>query len=168
MIKSFRGKTPQIHETAFTSEAAYIAGDVEIGEGSSVWPGTVIRGDHAKVTIGKNTQIEDNCTVHTGTPLTIGDNVHIGHSVVVHCSRIGNTVLIGNHATISEYAEIGDGCVVGAGALVTPGMKVPDRTFVVGVPAKVKGKVSDERIAITKQSVDVYIKLAKEYKEQGL
>jgi carbonic anhydrase/acetyltransferase-like protein (isoleucine patch superfamily) len=168
MIRTVYGKTPKIHETAFISEAAYIAGDVEIGENSSVWPGSVIRGDHAPIVIGRNTQVEDNCTVHSGTPLHIGDDVHIGHSVVVHCSRIGNTTLIGNHATISEYAEIGNCCVVGAGALVTPGMKVPDRTFVVGVPAKVKGTVSDERIAITKQSVDIYVKMSKEYKDQGL
>jgi len=168
MIRTFNGKTPKIHETAFISEAAYIAGDVEIGESSSVWPGTVIRGDHAPIVIGKNTQIEDNCTVHSGTPLTIGDNVHIGHNVVVHCSRIGDTTLIGNHATLSEYAEIGYFCVVGAGALVTPGMKVPDRTFVVGVPARIKGEVSQERIDITRQSVDIYVKMSKEYKEQGL
>jgi carbonic anhydrase/acetyltransferase-like protein (isoleucine patch superfamily) len=168
MIRTFNGKTPKIHETAFISEAAYIAGNVEIGENSSVWPGTVIRGDHAPIVIGKNTQIEDNCTVHTGTPLNIGDSVHIGHNVVVHCSRIGDTTLVGNHATLSEYAEIGDCCVVGAGALVTPGMKVPDRAFVVGVPAKVKGQVSDERVDITKQSVDIYVKMSQEYKEQGL
>ncbi len=168
MIRTFNGKTPRIHETAFISEAAYIAGDVEIGEYSSVWPGTVIRGDHAPIVIGKNTQIEDNCTVHCGTPLHIGDNVHIGHNVVVHCSRIGNTTLIGNHATLSEYADIGDCCVVGAGALVTPNMVVPDRTFVVGVPAKVKGEVSDERIDITRRSVDIYVEMSKEYKEQGL
>lgn len=168
MIRTFNGKTPKIHETAFISEAAYVVGDVEIGENSSVWPGTVIRGDHAPIVIGQNTQIEDNCTVHSGMPLTIGDNVHIGHNVVVHCQKIGNTVLIGNHATISEYAEVGDFCVVAAGALVTPGMKIPDRTFVVGVPAKVKGEVSEDRIAITKQSVDIYVKMSKAYKEQGL
>ncbi|MFA5055252.1 MAG: gamma carbonic anhydrase family protein [Dehalococcoidia bacterium] len=168
MIKPFNGKTPKIAASAFISEQAYIVGDVEIGENSSVWPGTVIRGDHAKITIGENTQIEDNCTVHTGFPMTVGDNVHIGHNVVVHCASIGNTTLIGNHATLSEYAEIGKGCVVGAHALVPPSMKIPDRTFVVGVPAKVKGEVSDERIAITKQSVDIYVKMSKEYKEQGL
>jgi carbonic anhydrase/acetyltransferase-like protein (isoleucine patch superfamily) len=168
MIRTFNGKTPKIHETVFISEAAYVAGDVEIGEGSSVWPGTVIRGDHAPIVIGKRTQIEDNCTVHSGTPLTIGDNVHIGHSVVVHCSCIGDITLIGNHATLSENAEIGRCCVVGAGALVTPGMKVPDRTFVVGVPAKVKGEVSEDRINITRMSVDIYVKMSKEYKEQGL
>ena len=168
MIRTFNGKTPRIHETAFISEAAYIAGDVEIGEDSSVWPGTVIRGDHAPIVIGKRTQIEDNCTVHSGTPLNIGNNVHIGHSVVVHCSCIGDITLIGNHATLSENAEIGGCCVVGAGALVTPGMKVPDRSFVVGVPAKVKGEVSEDRINITRMSVDIYVKMSKEYKEQGL
>ena len=110
MIKPFNGKTPKIANSAFISEQAYIVGDVEIGENSSVWPGTVIRGDHARITIGENTQIEDNCTVHTGFPMTIGDNVHIGHNVVVHCSCIGNTTLIGNHATLSEYAEIGNCC----------------------------------------------------------
>jgi carbonic anhydrase/acetyltransferase-like protein (isoleucine patch superfamily) len=128
----------------------------------------VIRGDHAPIVIGKRTQIEDNCTVHSGTPLTIGNSVHIGHSVVVHCSCIGDITLIGNHATLSENAEIGRCCVVGAGALVTPGMKVPDRTFVVGVPAKVKGEVSEDRINITRMSVDIYVKMSKEYKEQGL
>ena len=168
MIRTFNGKTPKIHETAFISEAAYIAGDVEIGEDSSVWPGTVIRGDHAPIVIGKRTQIEDNCTVHSGTPLTIGNNVHIGHSVVVHCSCIGDITLIGNHATLSENAEIGEYCVVGAGALVTPGMKVPDRSFVVGVPAKIKGEVSEDRINITRMSVDIYVKMSREYKEQGL
>ena len=168
MIKSFNGKTPKIAESAFISEQAYIVGDVEIGEDSSVWHGTVIRGDHARITIGRNTQIEDNCTVHTGFPMNIGDNVHIGHNVVVHCSSIGDTTLIGNHATLSEYAEIGACCVVGAGALVPPSMKIPDRTFVIGVPAKVKGEVSDERIAITKQSVDIYVKMSREYKRQGL
>ena len=168
MIRTFNGKTPKIAESAFISEAAYVVGDVEIGENSSVWPGTVIRGDHAPIVIGQNTQIEDNCIVHTGTPMFIGDNVHIGHNVVVHCQKIGNTTLIGNHATLSEYAEIGGCCVVGAGALVTPGMHVPDRTFVVGVPAKVKGEVSEDRIEITKQSVDIYVKMSKAYKEQGL
>ncbi|MEA1958225.1 MAG: gamma carbonic anhydrase family protein [Chloroflexota bacterium] len=168
MIKSFNGKSPKIADSAFVSETAYIVGDVEIGENSSVWPGTVIRGDHAKITIGKNTQIEDNCTVHTGFPMFIGDNVHIGHNVVVHCKCIGDTTLIGNHATLLDYAEIGEFCVVGAGALVPQGMNIPDRSFVVGVPAKVKGEVSDERIAITKQSVDIYCKMSKEYKEQGL
>ena len=100
MIKAFDGKTPQIAPTAFVSEAAYIIGDVEIGENSSIWPGAVIRGDFTSIKVGHNSQIEDNCVVHAGSPLVIGDNVHIGHGAVIHCSRIGNNVLIGSKATL--------------------------------------------------------------------
>ena len=83
MIRKFNGKTPKIHPSAFVSEAAYVVGDVEIGENSGVFPGTVIRGDFANIKIGSNTMIEDNCVVHTGSPMEIGDNVIIGHGVVV-------------------------------------------------------------------------------------
>ncbi len=88
MIKSFNGKTPKIAASAFVSEAAYIVGDVEIGENSSVWPGAVIRGDTGRVVIGKYTAIEDNCVVHSGKPsegdIFIGDMVNIGHGAVIH------------------------------------------------------------------------------------
>ena len=83
MIRSFRGKTPRIAETAFVSEAAYIVGDVEIGDRSSIWPGAVLRSDVAAIKIGENSQIEDNCVVHTGTPMTIGDNVHKACSALI-------------------------------------------------------------------------------------
>ncbi len=168
VIKSFRGNTPKIHETAFISQEAYIVGDVEIGEGSGIWPGTIIRGDNAKIVIGKNTQIEDNCTVHSGTPMCIGDKVLIGHNVVVHCSRIGDNVLVGNNATLLDFAEIGDYCVVGANALVNMRMKIPDRTFAIGVPAKIKGEVPAERTEIINIALLMNAVLAKEYKEHGL
>ena len=81
MIRSFKGKTPKIHPTAFVSEAAYVLGDVEIGENSSIWPGTVIRGDSGKIIIGKNTNIQDNSVVHSDADSWIGDNSTMGHSV---------------------------------------------------------------------------------------
>jgi carbonic anhydrase/acetyltransferase-like protein (isoleucine patch superfamily) len=168
MIESFKGKTPRIHETAFVSKQAYIVGDVEIGEGVGIWPGTIIRGDHAPIVIGKNTQIEDNCTVHSGEPMHIGDKVLIGHNVVVHGVRIGNNVLVGNNATLLDYSEIGDYCVVGANALVNMGMKIPDRTFAMGVPAKFKGEVTEERTEIINIALLMNAVLAKEYKEHGL
>lgn len=168
MIKSFGDKAPKVAESAFVSEAAYVIGDVEIGENSSVWPGTVIRGDFAKIVIGQNTQIEDNSVVHTGTPLTIGDNVHIGHSVVVHCHKIGNNVLVGNNATLLDHAEVGDFCVISANALVGQGMKIPNRSFVAGIPAEIKGEVTAEQIARIKMGVLAYVNLAQEYKKQGL
>ena len=90
MIRSLGGKTPKIHPTAFISEAAYIVGDVEIGEGSSIWPGTVIRGDTGKITIGKFTNIQDNSVLHGDDDVIIGDNVTIGHRVMCHGRNIGN------------------------------------------------------------------------------
>lgn len=168
MIRSFSGKTPQIAESAFVSETAYVIGEVEIGENSSIWPGAVIRGDFAFIKIGANTQIEDNCIVHTGTPMSIGDNVHIGHGVVVHCQKIGNNVLVGNNSTLLDRAEIGDFCVIGAHSLVTPGMKIPDRSFVIGVPAEIKGEPSPSQMEWIEKGTTAYIKLAQEYKKQGL
>jgi len=168
MIRSFSGKTPQVEQSAFISEAAYVVGDVEIGHNSSVWPGAVIRGDFAKITIGHNTQIEDNSVLHTGTPMTIGDNVHIGHGVVVHCHRIGNNVLIGNNAVLLDGAEVGDFCIVSAGAVVSQGMKIPDRSFVTGIPAEVKGEVKAEQLSRIERGVEIYVQLAKKYKEEGL
>ena len=172
MIRSFKGHIPRIAGSAFVSEAAYIIGDVEIGENSSVWPGAVIRGDFGKIKIGKNTAIEDNCVVHSGSPridlseMLIGDNVHIGHGAVVNGKRIGSHVLIGMNSTILHDAEIGDFCIIGAGSMVGQDMKIPHRSFVVGVPAKIKGEVTDEQLWWVKQAPLDYLKMAGQYKKE--
>jgi len=168
MIRAFDGKAPRIASTAFVSEAAHIIGDVEIGENSSVWPGAIIRGDFTTIKIGNNTQIEDNCVVHAGSPVVIGDNVHIGHGAVIHCSRIGANVLIGSNATLLDDAEIGDCCVVAANCVVSQGMKVPNGSFVAGVPAVVKGKTTPSQAALTEEGVRAYFRLSLEYEQQGL
>ncbi len=173
MIRSFNGKTPNIAESAFVSEAAYVIGDVEIGENSGIWPGAVVRGDFASIKIGCNTMIEDNCVLHTGVPMEIGDNVLIGHSVVVHGIKIGSNTLIGNNATILDNTEIGSFCVIGASCLVSQGMKIPDNSFVVGVPAKIKGQISPEkrqkRPWLQKGTgPQSYAEMLKLYKQQGL
>ncbi|MBW2062956.1 MAG: gamma carbonic anhydrase family protein [Deltaproteobacteria bacterium] len=168
MIRSFKGKTPRIAESAFVSEAAYVIGDVEIGENSGVWPGAVIRGDFARIKIGCNTMIEDNCVLHTGTSMEIGDNVIIGHSVVVHGLRIGSNNLIGNNATILDNSQIGDFCIVGAGCLVSPGMNVPDNSLILGVPGKIKGTLSSEQRQRLLDGSQSYLELLKQYKRQGL
>jgi len=173
MIKTFDGKTPQIAKSALVSEAACIIGNVEIGENSSVWPGAVIRGDFGKITIGRNTAIEDNCVIHAGSPrsdmedMTIGDEVHIGHGAVVNCHKIGNNVLIGMNATILHDAEIGNFCIIGASCLVGEGMKVPDNSFVVGVPGKIKGRVLPKQSFWVKDAAKSYARIVKRYKEQG-
>ncbi len=171
MIRSFNGKIPSIAESAFVSEAAYVIGDVEIGEGSSVWPGAVIRGDFAEIKIGRNNLIEDNCVLHSGIPMEIGDNNTIGHGVVVHGLRIGNSNLIGMNATVLDNVEIGDHCVIGAGCLVSQGMKIPDYSFVVGVPAEIKRQISPDRRRQRHGGGGGgggYAELTKKYKEQGL
>ncbi|MDH5696589.1 MAG: gamma carbonic anhydrase family protein [Dehalococcoidia bacterium] len=176
MIRSLGDKTPKIAKSAFVSEAAYVIGDVEIGENSSVWPGAVIRADFGSIRIGNNSAIEDNCVIHAGTPsnpsyredVTIGDNVHIGHGAVVNCRRIGNNVLIGMNAAILHDAEIGDSCIIGASCLVSQGMQIPDKSFVVGVPGEVKGEVSPQQLWWVEQAPQIYVELIKQYKEQGL
>jgi carbonic anhydrase/acetyltransferase-like protein (isoleucine patch superfamily) len=167
MIRSFNGKTPRIADSAFVSEAAYVVGDVEIGENSSIWPGTVIRGDSGIIKIGKNTNIQDNSVVHGGT--TIGDNVHVGHGAIINCRSIGNNVLIGMNATLLHEAEIGSQCIIGAACLVTQGMKVPNRSFVTGVPAEVRGEASAQHLSRWAEAGPRgYAELARQYKEQGL
>ncbi|MBN1850125.1 MAG: gamma carbonic anhydrase family protein [Deltaproteobacteria bacterium] len=170
MIQSFNGKTPQIAPSAYVSEAATIIGDVEIGENSSVWPGAVIRGDFGKIRIGCNTAVEDNCVLHAGSPtvldqgLMIGDNVHIGHGAVVNGKIIGNYVLIGINATILHDVQIGDYCIIGAACLVSHEMKIPDRSFVIGVPGKIKTKVTDDQLFWVKDAPKMYVDLVKKYK----
>ena len=145
MIKSFDGKTPMIAPTAFVSETACVIGDVEIGEHSSIWHGAVVRGDWGRIVIGKYTQIEDNAVIHG--KVNVGDHVVVGHCAVVEGLKIGNYVLIGNGATILFDAEIGDYCIIGANAMVSAGMKIPTRSLVVGMPAKIKGEIDSEREA---------------------
>ncbi len=174
MIKSFNGKMPKIADSAFISETAYVVGDVEIGENSSVWPGAVVRGDLGSIKIGRNTVIQDNCVIHSGSfssgmdDVTIGDRVTFGHGAVSHGHSIGNNVLIGINATILHDAEIGDFCIVGANCLVGQGMKVPARSFVAGAPGKIKGGPSPEQLQWIEGMPQAYTKLAKQYKEQGL
>lgn len=169
MIISFNNRTPKIAESAFVSEAAYIFGDVEIGENSSVWPGAVLRGDFAKIKIGRNTAVEDNCIIHAGMgDIVIGDEVHIGHGAVIDCRKIGNRVLIGMNSTVLHGVEIGDFCVIAAGCLVSQGMKIPDKSFVAGVPGKIKGEVSPKQAWWAQGGSEIYANLAKQYKEQRL
>ncbi|MFC2044796.1 gamma carbonic anhydrase family protein [Chloroflexota bacterium] len=168
MIRGFNGKIPKIAKSVFVSEAAYVIGDIEIGDNSSVWPGAVIRADFAKIKIGSNSKVEDGTVVHSAVPMEIGDNVTFGHSVVMHGSRVGNNTLIGNNATILDNVEIGSFCIIGAGSLVSQGMKILDFSFVVGVPAEVKGKVSPEQLERLQGSSSAYAELARQYKEHGL
>ncbi len=102
MIRSYQGKTPKIHPTAWVSEAAYVVGDVEIGAYSSVWPGSVIRADTIKITLGDYVDIQDNCVLHADSDATYEDYVTLGHGVISHAKHIKTHCLIGNGATIND------------------------------------------------------------------
>jgi len=174
MIRTLNGKTPRIAASAFVSEAAYVVGDVEIGENSNVFPGAVIRGDFGHIKIGSDTAVEDNCVIHCGTPgdiysdVVIGDRVLIGHSAVLNGRKIGSNVLIGMSATILHDVEIGGFCIIGAGCLVPEGMKIPDRSLVFGVPGKIKGEPTEQQLRWATEGYKGYVELARQYKEQGL
>jgi carbonic anhydrase/acetyltransferase-like protein (isoleucine patch superfamily) len=173
MIRSFDGKTPRIASSAYVSEDATLIGDVEIGEGSMIMPGAVIRADMGSIRIGSRVIVEDNCVIHSGSPrspvgnVTIGDRVIIGHGAVLNCRSIGNSVLIGMNATILHDAEIGNTCIIAACALVRQGMKVPDNSFVVGIPGKITGPPTKDQLWWVDEGVQDYEELVKRYKKEG-
>ena len=167
MIRSFNGKTPKIHPTAFISEAAYIVGNVEIGENSSVWPGAVIRGDYGRITIGNNTNIQDNCVLHADDYLEVGDGVVVTHGAVLHCHKVGNNVMVGVNAALLENVEIGDNCIIGAGSVVLADAVVPQDSVVVGVPGKARPLREELRQRI-RSGADMYRKNAQRFRAAGL
>ena len=168
MIRTFEGTTPNIADSAFISEAAYVVGDVTIGERSSVWPGASLRADFGPITIGDNTHLEDNVTVHCGDDgIVIGSDTTIGHNAVIHCRRIGDRTLIANSATLLDGAEIGNDCVVAAGAVLRPNTPVPDASLVIGVPATVR-PLPDDLKHHTSYWIRAYATLGDRYKAAGL
>lgn len=158
---------PRIHPSVFIAKGVHIYGDVEIGEGTSIWFNAVIRGDEGKVTIGKNTNIQDNVVIHSddGAIVTIGDNVTIGHSAVIRGCQIGNNVMVGMNATLMSHAIIGDQCVIGANSLIPYRKKFTERSLVMGVPAKLVRSASATETAFSEKAVMIYAELVTAYEK---
>ncbi len=167
MIRSLDGVSPKIHPTAFVSEFAYVIGDVEIGEGSSVWPGSVVRADMGKITIGKNTCVQDNSVVHGDADVVIGNNVVIGHRVMCHAKTVEDRVILGNGAAINDGVEIGEDSVIASGTMIVDNMQIPARSIVMGVPGRIRGEVEERHIKLSKYYCDIYIEKTQRYKRQG-
>jgi len=166
MIIAYQGKFPKLEPSVFVAPSAVISGDVEIGGGSSVWFGAVIRGDFNRVRIGEKVSVQDNCVLHVDkvrSPLIIGNEVTIGHRAVLHGCSIGDMCLIGMGAVVLDDVKIGDGSLVGAGSLIAPGMEVPPRSLVLGVPGKVKREVSEEELKMIQAGVMEYYHLSRDY-----
>jgi carbonic anhydrase/acetyltransferase-like protein (isoleucine patch superfamily) len=169
MIRELGEKKPRIAESAFVSEAAYVVGDVEIGENSSIWPGAVLRADRFRIRIGSNSNIQDNCVVHAGfSDANIGSNVTIAHGSMIHCARIGDNVFIGMHAVLGNQSEIEDFCMIGAYSMVKDHFKVPTNSLAVGIPVRIVRALNDGELERISSAGRTYVELAKEFKKYGL
>ena len=148
MIRDLQGIQPKVHQDAFVADSADVLGDVNIGQGTSIWYSAVVRGDIENITIGKYSNIQDNASVHTETdiPTKIGDYTVVGHNAIVHGARVGNNCLIGMNATVLNNVVIGDNCIIGAGSVVTEGKVIPDKSLVMRTPGKVVRQVTEEEI----------------------
>ena len=167
IILPYRGKSPVILPSAFISPTAAVVGDGEVGAGSSVWFGAVVRGDFQPITIGQNTNIQENATIHVmrDVPVCIGDNVLIGHNAVVHCSRIGDNTLIGMGSIVMGYSEIGENVVIGAGTFLPQHKRIPSNSLVFGNPAQIVRALRDDEIEALRAAAENYAGLGAEYKQ---
>jgi carbonic anhydrase/acetyltransferase-like protein (isoleucine patch superfamily) len=155
-----RSHRPTIGSDVFIAEGAKLIGDVKIGDRSSVWFNTTLRGDVMPITIGSEANIQDGSTLH-GTfgkyACEVGDRVTIGHNVVLHGCKIGTRSLVGMGSIVMDGAEIGEFSVVGAGSLVTEGKKFPPRSLIVGRPAVLKRALNEDELKFLEQSADNYL-----------
>jgi carbonic anhydrase/acetyltransferase-like protein (isoleucine patch superfamily) len=179
-ILTFDGMTPGIDPRAFVAETATIIGDVEVGPGSSVWYGCVIRGDVNRIRIGANTNIQDGTVVHCnhdpagdyretggGMPTSIGDDVTIGHMALIHACTLESGCFIGMRAVIMDEATVRGGAMIAAGALVTPGKVVPAGQLWAGTPAKYRRELSEEEVGHMAYLSRLYTRLGEQYLARG-
>jgi len=162
-IRPYRGKHPQIAASAYIDPASVIIGDVVIGEDSSVWPLSVIRGDVNYIRIGARTNIQDGSVLHVMKgeyPLVLGDDITVGHAVTLHGCTIQSRCLVGMRATILNGVVIGEGSIIAAGTLLTERSIIPPRSLVIGSPGKVKRALT----AIDQSTIDMYARRYVEYK----
>ena len=160
IIRTVRGITPVIGEDVFLADNAVVLGDVTIGEGSSIWFGTVLRGDVNTITIGKGVNVQDGTVLHTlyqKSVVEIEDNASIGHNATIHGAKICKGALVGMGAVVLDHAVVGEGAIIAAGSVVLSGTQVEPGSIYAGVPAKFVKKVDPE------QSKEINQKIANNY-----
>ncbi|MEU0396247.1 gamma carbonic anhydrase family protein [Streptomyces sp. NPDC006208] len=165
LIAGVGSREPKVDPGAFTAPTSVVVGDVTLAAGSSVWYQTVLRADCGPIVIGPDSNVQDNCTVHSdpGFPVTVGARVSVGHNAVLHGCTVEDDVLVGMGATVLNGAHIGAGSLIAAQALVPQGMQVPPGSLVAGVPAKVRRELSDEELEGIRLNAAVYVDLAREH-----
>ena len=168
MIKSFQNFSPKIHESAYVADDAIVVGDVEIGAESSVWFGSILRGDVNYIRIGERVNVQDGTIIHVSSkthPTVVEDEVTLGHRVTLHGCHIETGCLIGIGAIVLDGARIGKNSLVGAGSLVTPDTQIPPGSLVLGSPAKVKRELTEEEIYNLARFWQNYTELLKIYRK---
>lgn len=168
VILPFKDKTPVIANDAYISERASVIGAATIGARTSVWEYAVIRADTNTITIGEESSIQDNCTVHGDArfPMRIGNRVTLGHNAMVHGCTIENNVIVGIGAIILNGAHIGHHSIIGAGSVVTPGTRIPPKSLVVGIPGKVIRPLNESDLFEVEHSWQVYVGMSRQYLSQ--
>ena len=149
----------ETNEDVVLLPGARVSGAVTMGRGCSVWYNAVIRGDEAPITVGEDTNVQDNAVLHTteGAPLVVGSGVTIGHSAILHSCTVGDNTLIGMGAIVLDGAVVGSSCLVGAGALVTGGTVIPDGSMAFGSPARVIRPLRPEEIESNRDNARAYV-----------
>lgn len=163
---SHRQDLEAIDPSVFVARSADVVGQVSIGAESSVWFGSVLRGDTDRIVVGERTNLQDGCVVHVdaGSPALIGSGVSVGHRAVVHGAIVEDDVLIGIGAIVLSGARIGRESIVGSGALVTGGTVVPPRSLVLGLPGRVVRSITDEELETIRRTAQRYVTYAKAYR----
>ena len=162
VVLTIGGRVPNVDAAIFIAPGTYVLGDVTLGEGTSIWYGSVLRAERASIVVGRDVNIQDGCILHVDPdfPISIGDRTSLGHGAVVHGATVEDDVLIGMRATVLNGAVIGAGSHVAAGSVVRPGMIVPPGSMVAGVPAAVRRPVSDAERATILATAPTYRELA--------
>ncbi len=166
----YRGTWPRLHRDVWVAPGAAIIGDVEIGADSSLWFGTVVRGDVHSIRIGERTNLQDHCVVHVTRDqhaAEIGSDVSVGHRATVHGCRVEDGALVGMGATLLDGAVVGEEAWIAAGALVPPGARIPPRSLALGVPARVVRTLDDGELRTQRDRTRHYVELSREYRQAG-
>jgi len=166
MLRAYRAITPTVHPTAYVDSSAQVIGDVQVGEGSSIWMNAVVRGDVNWIRIGARSNVQDGAIVHVmiGThPTTIGNDVTIGHGAIVHGCTLQDRILIGMGAILLNGVVVGEDSIVAAGTLLTEGTQVPPRSLVMGSPGKVRRELTSDDVETIRGYAERYVGYRLEY-----
>ena len=170
MIRSYRGRLPQIPASCYVDLSAQVIGDVDLGERSSVWMNAVLRGDVHSIRVGANSNVQDCAVLHGQRnlyPVIVGDWVTVGHNATVHGCVVEDEVVIGMGATILNNSRIGTGSIIAAGAVVPEHTVIPPRTLWAGVPAKMRRELGDKDRALILEYAQNYLDYVEIYREEA-